>query len=134
MEGRTKINLGGVDYPLMFGYLATKSIKQDKNLGALFNEDGSPTEIGYAKIVYSGHQNHCFDRNTTALPFGQFVKLFDELISSEEGVQIVADILKVWFDSEDVQDLIKKSEKKSQEQTAPDPSTLPPSSELPTGS
>lgn len=130
MEGRTKITLGGVDYPLMFGYLSLKLLMGDKNRAMIFNDDGSPTELGVTKIVYSGHQDYCMTRNVEVLPFDQFAREFDKVLTAEDGVQVMTDILKVWSDSRDVQDLVKQNEeKKSQPETMTEESTLPPLSE-----
>lgn len=131
MEGRTKINLGGVDYPLMFGYLSTKTLQQDPNKALYFTPDGGITDIGYAKIAYTGYQDYCLSYNVpVALNFGDFAKEFDKVMTSEGGVEIVSAIIKVWAESENVQDLIKQNEEKKSPIIVE--STSPPSSELPT--
>jgi hypothetical protein len=131
MEGRSNIVLAGVNYPLVFGYLSTKTLQQDPNKAMYFTPDGGITDIGYAKIAYTGYQDYCLSYNVpVALSFGEFAKEFDKVMTSEGGVEIVSAIMKVWAESENVQDLIKQNEEKKSLMT--EESTLRPLSESPT--
>jgi hypothetical protein len=91
----------------------------DKNKSIMFDEDGNPNDLGIAKIIYSGYQNNCINKNVeAAISFDDFSKWVDQTILTTEGSDLLRDVLKVWADSVEIQDLIKAPiEKKSQEQT-----------------
>lgn len=117
-EGYTRITLDGKEYGIKFGYLSFKLITKAKNRSMMFDEDGNPNEIGVAKIIYSGYVNNCDNKNTEAMPFDDFSKLFDKMITEDGGVDAATEIIKVWTESKDVQELIEKNiEKKSLTET-----------------
>lgn len=133
MEGRTKINLGGVDYPLMFGYLSFTTIFSETNRGVIFQEDGRLTDIGVPMIIYAGYENHCHERRSaTKISLDDFSREVGKLLIQDGGLQTVQDIIKVWQDSRDVQDLVSQNKEKKSDPVTPTESTSPPSNESPT--
>lgn len=112
----TTIKIAGKDVGLEFGYLSYKLIMTDKNRSLMFDEDGSPNDIGVSKIIYSGYQNNCINKNAEVkIPFDEFSREVDRLAVTEDGIATLTAIIKVWSDSTDVQALIKDTdEKKSQ--------------------
>ncbi len=132
----TKITVSGSEVGLKFGYLSYKLIMTDKNRELFFDEDGTPNDLGLAKIIYSGYQNNCVNKNTeVTLSIDDFSRSIDSMITTETGKDELAAIIKSWAESTDIQNLVKDVEKKSQE-VSPDQSTetLTESSSLPTES
>jgi hypothetical protein len=115
----TTIQIGDAKVGIKFGYTSYKLIMTDKNKSIMFDEDGNPNDLGIAKIIYSGYQNNCINKNVeAAISFDDFSKWVDQTILTTEGSDLLRDVLKVWADSVEIQDLIKAPiEKKSQEQT-----------------
>ena len=84
-----------------------------KNRSLLFDENGNPTDIGVAKIIYSGYQNNCLNKDIDAdIPFDDFTKWVDGLIQTEKGNDELKEIITIWSESADIQALVKDSEKK----------------------
>lgn len=116
----TTIEVKGKTVGLKFGYLSYKLIMTDKNRSLMFTDDGSPNDLGVSKILYTGYQNNCINKNVEAeIGFDDFSREVDKLAVSEDGVKKLTEIIKVWSDSADIQALIKDTgEKKSQETPA----------------
>jgi len=111
----TRITIAGKEVGLKFGYLSYKSIRTGKNADLLIEEDGTLTDIGLSRIIHSGYENNCVNKNIQAiLTVEDFSRAIDEIAQTEEGKQILSDIITVWRNSEDVQNLIKDAEKKNQ--------------------
>lgn len=114
MDGYIKILVAGKEIGLKFGYLSYKIIMTDKNRPLLFEEDGTPNTLGICKIIYSGYQNNCINKNVEAdISFEDFSREIDAMLLTETGVETLKNILNEWSQSSDIQDLIKDTEKKS---------------------
>ena len=89
----------------------------------MFDENGNPNDIGITKIIYSGYQNHCINKDIEAtLSFEDFSRLVDDLAVTPEGLEELKVIIKSWSESTDIQKLVKDTgEKKS---LTEDPTTL----------
>lgn len=113
----TTIEVNGKAVGLKFGYLSYKLIMTDKNRSLMFSDDGNPNDLGVSKIIYSGYQNNCINKNVEAeIGFDDFSREVDKLAASEEGIKKLTEIIQVWTDSADIQALVKDTgEKKSQE-------------------
>ena len=122
------INIKG--HTLHFGYLSYKLIMTDKNRSLMFDENGNPNDIGITKIIYSGYQNHCINKDIEAtLSFEDFSRLVDDLAVTPEGLEELKVIIKSWSESTDIQKLVKDTgEKKS---LTEGPTTLMESNNLP---
>lgn len=111
----TTIQVGDKKVGIKFGYLSYKLIMTDKNRSLMFDEEGNPNDLGIAKIICSGYQNNCINKNVEAeLSFEDISKWVDESALTEEGLELLKSVIKSWADSADIQALIKESEKKSQ--------------------
>lgn len=107
------IEIAGKKVSLHFGYLSYKTVMTSKNRNLLFDESGNPTDIGVAKIIYSGYQNDCMNKEIEAdIPFDDFSRGVDLIASGENGVETLQAIIKEWSESNDIQKLIKDTEEK----------------------
>ena len=120
-----------VPVTLHFGYISYKSIMTDKNRSLMFDEEGNPNDLGITKIIYSGYQNHCINKDIQAeLSFEDFSRVIDESAVTPEGMEEIKACIKAWSESADIQKLVKDQEKKSQIKET-NPSTLTESNSLP---
>ena len=110
-----KVTVNGQEVGLKFGYASYKIIMTAKNRYLLFDENGNPTDLGVSKIIYSGYQNNCLNKDIDAdIPFDDFTKWVDGLIQTEKGNDELKEIITIWSESADIQALVKDSEKKNQ--------------------
>lgn len=111
-----KVTVNGQEIGLKFGYASYKIIMTSKNRSLLFDENGNPTDLGVSKIIYSGYQNNCLNKDVDVdIPFDDFSKWVDGLASNEEGAELLKEIITLWSNSSDIRDLVKvEAEKKSQ--------------------
>lgn len=111
-----KVTVNGQEIGLKFGYASYKIIMTSKNRSLLFDENGNPTDLGVAKIIYSGYQNNCLNKDVDAdIPFDDFSKWVDGLAQSDDGKELLTAIITLWSESSDIKALVKNDiEKKSQ--------------------
>lgn len=112
---------------LKFEYESYKMVMTAKNRSLLFDEDGNPTALGVAKIIYSGYYNNCINKDVEMeFELDDFSRLTDSMLLEPSGADTVREIMKVWAESNDIQDLVKSvSEKKSQVAPQTSTETLP---------
>lgn len=120
MDGYAKLTLDGKEYGIKFGYLSFKLITQDRNRSMMFDEDGNPNDMGVTKIIYAGYQNNCVNKNTEAMPFDEFSRLFDKTVVEDGGVEKVTEIIQLWTESADVKELVEKNQEKKNLNPEPD--------------
>ena len=96
----------------------------------MFDEQGNPNDLGITKIIYSGYQNNCINKDIEAtLSFEDFSRIVDELAVTPEGLEELKAVIKSWTESTDIQKLVKDTgEKKS---LTEENTTLTESSNLP---
>lgn len=101
---------------LKFGFDSYEMVLTAKNMSALFDEDGNPTNAGVARIIYSGYYNNCLNKNVELdMEFDDFRRAINEISKTPEGLESLTAIIKIWTESNDIQNLINTVvEKKSQ--------------------
>lgn len=121
---------------LKFEYESYKIVMTAKNRSLLFDEEGNPTALGVAKIIYSGYVNNCLNKDVEIeFELDDFSRVTDLMLQSDGGTDTVKEIMKLWAESNDIQDLIKSvSEKKNQTPPLTSTETLQESNNSPTES
>lgn len=128
----TKFKVGEKEVGIKFGYESYKAVMSDKNRDLLLNEDSTLTPIGIVRIIYSGYQNNCLNKNIEIeFEFEDFSRAVDETILQEGGGEKLKAIISAWEQSTDVQKLIKETSEKKSLTNEPNPSTLTESNSLP---
>src|SRR5688572_11561049 len=104
MEGRTKISLGGFDYPLYFGYLSYKEVF-GRSMKLVFDDEGKTTDNGTNIIIYSGYENACAEaKKVPEISMDDFSRELDQLLAQDGGLDTILAVVQVWKDSKDVSD------------------------------
>lgn len=117
----TTIKIGDQDIGLRFGYPCIRWFTEASfDNPDYFDKAESLTDIGVAKLLQFAYKNECVVKEVKAdIPFIKFYEWVEQRISlSGETNTELAEVVKVFLESQPVQDQKKKAEteKKSQQQ------------------
>jgi hypothetical protein len=102
MNGQAKIQMGGQDVPLFFGYTSFKSfaVMCSKFKDTHLAEDEGMTVLGMARLFYCAYENACFQSGKDLIfTFDDFSEWLDKIIVTDEGMEEVKKLLEVWAQS-----------------------------------
>lgn len=108
----TKLTINETEVGLKFGMYSARYLAEKLINPYCFDGD-QITEIGIAHVVYGGYINNCAVKDIhPELTFEQVVDFVESSIGSDDRVNALAHVIKVWSESQIVKSTVEESKKK----------------------
>lgn len=117
MAQEIKIKIADKEYGLLFGYTCYKEVISAiwMHKSHYINAAGELTGAAQICIAYAAYKNYCLsNRVPLELDFDQISEWHDQQLQTEEGQQMIVNIIEAYAQSTHVKKLVEESEKKSQ--------------------